>query len=180
MQPALSAARPAGPRAPERSDYEVAEILGRLRELHNQPWREQAACASEQVPAWWFFPAREWPQRWAVRQARLVCAFCPVRVPCMREALSHDLPGIYAGLTRAERQQVRRENRGDGVAPGLELARKLATTGPWRIVHAAEWPKLRFHLGPGPGRGRKGPIALYAEEHRVSRMTAWRRLRTVP
>lgn len=32
-------------------------------------------------------------------------------------------------------------------------------------------------LGPGPGRGHKGPIALYAERHGVSRSTAWRRLR---
>lgn len=32
-------------------------------------------------------------------------------------------------------------------------------------------------LGPGPGRGNKGPIALYAERHGVSRSTAWRRLR---
>jgi hypothetical protein len=33
------------------------------------------------------------------------------------------------------------------------------------------------HLGPGPGRGHKGPIALYAERHGVSRSAAWRRLR---
>jgi hypothetical protein len=36
----------------------------------------------------------------------------------------------------------------------------------------------RFHLRvAGPGRGHRGPIAIYAEAHRCSRSTAWRRLK---
>lgn len=40
-------------------------------------------------------------------------------------------------------------------------------------------PVGRFTLGgpPGPGRGKRGPIATYVAEHGCSRDTAWRRLR---
>ena len=42
----------------------------------------------------------------------------------------------------------------------------------------ADAPLKRFYVhGPGPGRRHRGPIAIYAATHGVSRSTAWRRLK---
>jgi Transcription factor WhiB len=72
----------------------------------------------------------------------------------------------------------RRRLRPDRHRPGAVRTRML-TRRDRRIdeLLAKREVKTSHRLGPGPGRGHKGPIALYAERHGVSRSTAWRKLR---
>lgn len=67
------------------------------------PWRKDALCP--QFPAWWWFPDKGG----SGREAREVCAQCPVREACLEEALSDPtLDGIWAGTTVKERARLRK------------------------------------------------------------------------
>ncbi len=173
---------PVVPRGPTVADRVASadELLAHVAGLRAESWRSEASCAdASRASATWFYPAREWPERLAVRQARVVCAFCPVRLECTVQGLAREQPGIWGGLTQAERRTVRSRSVDPGrrLRMALALARRSATSGTWRIVDPLEWPVSAFDLRPGPGRGHKGPAALYAEEHGVSVRTARRRLR---
>jgi WhiB family redox-sensing transcriptional regulator len=48
----------------------------------------------------------------STREAKAVCATCPVRRPCLDYALQWDhLCGVWGGMSERERRQVRRRNR---------------------------------------------------------------------
>jgi WhiB family redox-sensing transcriptional regulator len=73
-------------------------------------WRSQAAC--RRVPTAVFFPAGNFA-RMEEKQAKSVCAMCPVRVPCLTFALEHVEPfGVWGGLSTEERRALAGQNRG--------------------------------------------------------------------
>lgn len=57
-----------------------------------------------------FFPERG--DTFTIRQAKAVCARCPVRAACLEHALTNgEKWGIWGGLTAKERRLLRRERR---------------------------------------------------------------------
>ena len=79
----------------------------------DQPWAERALCAQVGGDAW--FPEAgtvEEPKRndVSVFEAKKVCLRCPVRVPCLEYALTHDERwGVWGGLSERERRRLKRE-----------------------------------------------------------------------
>jgi WhiB family redox-sensing transcriptional regulator len=67
-------------------------------------WQTFAACTG--VDPALFFPERGA----ATREAKAVCATCPVREECLEYALEHgEKFGIWGGKSERERRQIRRE-----------------------------------------------------------------------
>ncbi len=139
------------------------ELLDRLRREHvEQTWREEASCADPDIPPAWFVPHRESEEKWPIRQARLVCSFCPVRAPCLEQGLRLDQPGIWGGLTQLERRRFMHiTSRASRLLNALAFAKRQATKGPWRIVRSEEYPQVKTAFVAGPGRGhvREAPVA---------------------
>jgi WhiB family transcriptional regulator, redox-sensing transcriptional regulator len=79
-------------------------------------WRRSAACAASGVDPELFFPTPG--QHGKAARAKRVCDRCPVKAPCLTDALA--IPpgqdeGIRGGTTREERRRLRR-SRGKGRA----------------------------------------------------------------
>jgi WhiB family redox-sensing transcriptional regulator len=72
-------------------------------------WRRWAACAASGVDPELFFPTPG--QHGKAARAKRVCDRCPVKAPCLTDALaippSEDY-GIRGGMTPKERQSLRR------------------------------------------------------------------------
>lgn len=69
-------------------------------------WWERAAC--KDTPTDMFYP----PDPDEVPfEARRVCEDCPVRQPCLDHSLRHELYGVWAGLSSAARERLRRTLR---------------------------------------------------------------------
>ncbi|MEU4145751.1 WhiB family transcriptional regulator [Streptomyces parvulus] len=69
-------------------------------------WQEEALCA--QTGAEFFFPE---PGS-SVRDAKRICALCPIRTACLDFALSNDERfGVWGGLSEKERLELRRATR---------------------------------------------------------------------
>ncbi|MEW2452223.1 WhiB family transcriptional regulator [Streptomyces parvulus] len=69
-------------------------------------WQEDALCA--QTGAEFFFPE---PGS-SVRDAKRICALCPIRTACLDFALSNDERfGVWGGLSEKERLELRRATR---------------------------------------------------------------------
>ncbi|ANJ10474.1 WhiB family transcriptional regulator [Streptomyces parvulus] len=69
-------------------------------------WQEEALCA--QTGAEFFFPE---PGS-SVRDAKRICALCPIRPACLDFALSNDERfGVWGGLSEKERLELRRATR---------------------------------------------------------------------
>jgi WhiB family transcriptional regulator, redox-sensing transcriptional regulator len=67
-------------------------------------WQQQAACVHHREVD--FFPARGE----SVRDAKAVCACCPVRAQCLDFALRLKVAhGVWGGLSERERRSLRRE-----------------------------------------------------------------------
>jgi WhiB family redox-sensing transcriptional regulator len=67
-------------------------------------WQQDAACVQHREVD--FFPARGE----SVRDAKAVCACCPVRVQCLDFALRLKVAhGVWGGLSERERRSLRRE-----------------------------------------------------------------------
>ena len=64
-------------------------------------WRHSALCA--QTDPELFFPEKATQSR----DARAVCARCPVRAECLTDALTHDrVYGVWGGTTERERRKL--------------------------------------------------------------------------
>jgi len=77
-------------------------VLHDLRELPG-PWVADALCAQVDGDLWY-------PERGGkgTRDAKKVCAVCPVRLLCLEHALRTEEPwGIWGGLTEQERKRLR-------------------------------------------------------------------------
>lgn len=74
-------------------------------------WLEGAACDGMDPEL--FFPSKGPTAPQQVREAKAVCATCPVRLACLEYALS--VPehwGVWGGTTEKERQRIRARRRG--------------------------------------------------------------------
>lgn len=73
-------------------------------------WWRMAACRDAEPEL--FFPiSATAASRAQVRQAKLICASCPVRPDCLRYALDNrQEQGIWGGLTEEERRRVPRRS----------------------------------------------------------------------
>jgi WhiB family redox-sensing transcriptional regulator len=116
------------------------------REERAEPWRARAACATRPVLERWWFPDETHPADLLaaakVRRARAVCATCPVRRPCLEFALREGMLGVWGGSTSAERASVSAElPLRERVRRVEEIARRAATTGPWRVASPWEWDR---------------------------------------
>lgn len=81
---------------------------------HDTDWMSDASCRDHDPDL--FFPARTYgnaAQRAQIAKAQAICAGCPVREVCLEYGLSlpNDTPGIYGGLTGADRRRLRAERR---------------------------------------------------------------------
>lgn len=66
-------------------------------------WQDQALCAQTDPEA--FFPEKGG----STREAKRICASCPVRIECLDYALAHDERfGIWGGLSERERRKIKR------------------------------------------------------------------------
>lgn len=74
-------------------------------------WRESAAC--RHVDTELFFPvSRRGRAAAEARQARAICARCPVREPCLSYALAtRQAYGIWGGYDDEERRRLHRQRR---------------------------------------------------------------------
>lgn len=71
-----------------------------------EPWQEKALCAQTDPES--FFPE----QGVGAREAKRVCASCPVRSECLEYALQNDERfGIWGGFSESERRRLRRGER---------------------------------------------------------------------
>ena len=70
-------------------------------------WRELAACRGADLGL--FFPGRGE----SAEPARLVCAGCPVREPCLDYALGNGITsGVWGGLAERDRRELRSRRTG--------------------------------------------------------------------
>ncbi len=94
-------------RAEQPGDLSTVEAVARLlvgpAGNGREAWRDEALC--REVDAELFFPERGG----SVREAKRVCASCPVRAECLDWAITHDQRyGVWGGLTPNERMQLHR------------------------------------------------------------------------
>jgi len=155
--------------------------------LRGRDWRQLAACARPGVDPELFFPGSS--ETGKTRQAKRICADCPVKAPCLADALArppNNDHGIYGGTTPRQRGQIREEaQRGSRLRPSLmtdpalaaeafELARQIGTdraaqqlgVDRWRLYHA--WDQ--WHLGRPNWQGRAlpaGPVLDPLEAQRA-------------
>ena len=113
-----------------------------LTDIVAAKWREMAACANE--PTRWFFPKYELVSDLGVRHARIICAGCPVKVPCLERAITGSMPGIYSGTDQAQRRPFIRRARDEEARPAiiaelLEIAKATTVEGEWRVGLPEDW-----------------------------------------
>ena len=94
--------QPGMPEAGRRVDTQGWAVPGT-----DEEWRLDALCAETDPEA--FFPDKGG----STREAKRVCAGCPVRAECLEFALASDERfGIWGGLSERERRRVRLQRRG--------------------------------------------------------------------
>jgi WhiB family redox-sensing transcriptional regulator len=69
----------------------------------------EAACVNEDPEI--FFPYEPSLYLKQVKQAKEVCASCPLKMNCLAEALVEKHEGIWGGTTAADRGRIRKNNR---------------------------------------------------------------------
>ena len=99
-----------------RGSYQPAHIsvsFTRLAPIHDQTWRENAACKGKNVNNW--YPQAtpgtgyEERQRSLEAGAKLVCRDCPVRLQCLHHAFTTwESYGVHGGLNYHERLALKR------------------------------------------------------------------------
>lgn len=81
-------------------------VVGTFALLNTEAWVEQAVCASTDPEQ--FFPEKGNRNR----EAKQMCAQCPVRKDCLGYALDrNEQHGIWGGYSDRERRQLRRDKR---------------------------------------------------------------------
>lgn len=67
-------------------------------------WMDWASCAEIGGDAWFPEPSAN------AREAKAICAACPVLAECLQYAMDDpSLTGIWGGLTQTQRQELRRD-----------------------------------------------------------------------
>ncbi|QRY51838.1 WhiB family transcriptional regulator [Mycolicibacterium septicum] len=82
-------------------------IIGSLHGIIRPPRTERGTCSKVSDPDVFFSDEFE-----DIREAKLMCASCPIRTHCLNNALQKSrLPGTWGGLTETERRSVREGRR---------------------------------------------------------------------
>lgn len=77
------------------------------------PWQQRAACAQKTdddgrpIDARWWFPTRDESEPVFTREAKRICAGCPVRMECLTWITSRSEYGTWAGLTESDRRELK-------------------------------------------------------------------------
>jgi WhiB family transcriptional regulator, redox-sensing transcriptional regulator len=78
-------------------------VLARMISAAAQPWTGQALCAQADPDAFFSESRRQ------IRMAKDICGRCPVRQPCLDQAMStREEAGVWGGLDDGERSRLRR------------------------------------------------------------------------
>ena len=81
---------------------ELADLAQLLAE-EDLRWQDRASCLGMDPDL--FFPERGA----STREAKAICAACPVRIDCLEFALAHgEKFGIWGGMSERERRRIRR------------------------------------------------------------------------
>lgn len=93
-------------------DTELKRLFDRVHDARDgEHWHNRALCAQSDPEA--FFPTKGGSSR----EAKKICARCPVREQCLDFAMKHEEHhGIWGGLTERDRRQIRREAYERGMA----------------------------------------------------------------
>ena len=97
------------------SDGAAGPVLTALASDEPRGWQDFAACTGTDGDA--FFPEIGG----STREAKRVCAVCPVRSDCLAYALEQDIRfGVWGGLSEQQRSRLR--------APAVHVPRPVAVT----------------------------------------------------
>lgn len=66
--------------------------------------RKKSRCTDVDSPL--FFPTYDSPS--STEAAKKICAWCPIRVECLRHAMENDELGVWGGTSEAERRSLKR------------------------------------------------------------------------
>ena len=100
-----SQGRGTGYRLTGTDELAIVAVLGRGREQEPERWQDRALCAQTDPEI--FFPEKGG----STREAKKICARCPVRAECLEYALKNDERfGIWGGLSERERRRLRRRS----------------------------------------------------------------------
>jgi WhiB family transcriptional regulator, redox-sensing transcriptional regulator len=81
-------------------------VLAQIIAIAAQPWTDQALCAQADPDAFFSESIRQ------ISAAKAVCHRCPVRQPCLSQALdTREEFGVWGGLDGNERQRLLRDQR---------------------------------------------------------------------
>lgn len=87
--------------------------------FNDQPWVGEAVCTS--VDPEIFHPEKGG----STKEAKIVCAACPVATLCLQWALDHDERfGVYGGYSERERRRIKRGEILRPLPPPVERTRK--------------------------------------------------------
>lgn len=116
-------------------------------------WRENAACAGK--PTSMFFP--DYWDNDHCASARVICGRCPVKEPCLSEALRVRVndDGIFAGTTPFQRKRMRTRAPDDRVC--------VECGAPYRLMN------------PGAPRVTCSPLCAYDHKRAMKRAESDRR-----
>lgn len=121
-------------------------------------WRTRAACATADPDL--FFPEPGTPAD-RIREAKRVCAACPVKQACLEDAMRRgDDDGICGGLTLGEREQLLSSGNATRTRrPGKASARQLAVQhGAYLLMSLVEWHMSLEQVATALG---STPLAVY-------------------
>lgn len=81
-------------------------IIGTLEHILNrEPWQERGVCRQVDIGDM-FFPDKGG----STKEAKRICAVCPVAAECLQYALDHDERfGIWGGFSERERRRMKRD-----------------------------------------------------------------------
>lgn len=75
--------------------------MSALNGFEPEPWMAEGLCAQTDPELW--FPERGGSNR----EAKDICAKCPVRDLCLAYALEHSEVGVWGGTSDAQRRKLR-------------------------------------------------------------------------
>ena len=77
--------------------------------LRPAPWTNDALCAEHPDPDLWFSHNKPGGQHGLTNEqakAIAICKQCPVRMPCLLEAIATNSEGIWGGTTHYQRKKL--------------------------------------------------------------------------
>lgn len=127
----------------------MVRLLSRYDRLRREPWRSFAACATANAET--FFPdsTDQADKVQTVRDARAICAPCPVKLECLAFALAGRDRGIWAGTTEEQREASRQVPEDRRIGWLLNAVRTATGQHAGRLI---EWRE-------GDGLGTRAQVA---------------------